>query len=162
MRDPARLIYVDVLRALAILSVMFCHMPPELAGTLGPLQVQGGRDITFVDFNVGFYDSGMSTCQGAGGAFFYSNAGGYVPRNINVVRGNMIACNHSLFVNDAGHSGTVTDAMFRSGRTDGTDPMCTGYAGSPACTGTNSVIPASVTLTNVSCQRWSFQYDRWQ
>jgi hypothetical protein len=126
------------------------------------VQLQGGRDITFVDFNVGFYDQGRSTCQGAGGAFFYSNAGGYVPRNINVVRGKMIACNHALFVNSAGHTGYVRDAFFRSGRVDGTDPMCTGYAGSPACTGTNDRIPPGVTLTNVSCQRWNAQADRWQ
>jgi hypothetical protein len=126
------------------------------------VQVQGGRNITFVDFNVGNYDAGMSTCQGAGGAFFYSNAGGYVPRNINIVRGKYIACNHSLFVNSAGHTGYVTGGMFRSGRTDGTDPMCTGYAASDACTGTNGQITAGVTLTNVACQRWNASMDRWQ
>jgi peptidoglycan/LPS O-acetylase OafA/YrhL len=50
MRDQNRLIYVDALRAVAIISVMFCHMPPELMGTLGPLQVFGGRgvDLFFV------------------------------------------------------------------------------------------------------------------
>ena len=99
--------------------------------------MQGGRDITFVDFTVGNYDAGLSTCQGAGGAFFYSNAGGYAPRNVNIVRGKYIACNHSLFVNDGGGTGSVTGGWFRSGRTDGTDPLCVGYAGSPACTGSS-------------------------
>jgi chitodextrinase len=126
------------------------------------VQLQGGRDITFVDFGVGNYDAGMSTCQGAGGAFFYSNAGGYAPKNVDVVRGKYIACNHSLFVNDGGGTGSVTDGMFRSGRTDGTDPVCSAYAGSPACTGTNDRIPPGVTLTNVTCQRWNAATDTWQ
>ena len=84
------------------------------------VQLQGGRDITFVDFTIGDYDGGRSTCQGAGGAFFYSGAGGYEPQNIDVVRGKYIACNHALLV--GGGSGDVSDASFRSGRTDGTDP----------------------------------------
>jgi chitodextrinase len=126
------------------------------------VQVQGGRDITFVDFSVGNYDAGMSTCQGAGGAFFYSNAGGYAPKNVNVVRGKYIACNHSLFVNDGGGTGSVTGGMFRSGRTDGTDAVCTAYAGSPACTGTNDRIAAGVTLSGVTCQRWNAATDTWQ
>jgi hypothetical protein len=62
------------------------------------VQLQGGRNITFVDFSVGDYADGRSTCQGAGGAFFYSGASGYVPTNIDVVRGSYIACNHSLFM----------------------------------------------------------------
>jgi chitodextrinase len=126
------------------------------------VQLQGGRDITFVDFNVGNYDAGLSTCQGAGGAFFYSNAGGTAPRNVNVVRGKYIACNHSLFVNDGGGTGSVTGGMFRSGRVDGTDPVCSNYAGSPACTGTNDRIAAGVTLSNVTCQRWNAATDTWQ
>jgi hypothetical protein len=47
--------------------------------------------------------------------------------------------------------------MFRSGRTDGSDPVCTGYASSPACTGS-----AQVTRTNVTCERWSSSSRRFQ
>ena len=119
------------------------------------VQLQGGRNITFVDFNVGNYDAGTSTCQGAGGAFFYSAAGGYTPQNISVVRGKMIACNHSLNATQA-DSGSVTGAMFRSGRTDGTDPVCTGYAASDPCQGISNVQHSSVT-----CQRWNATADRW-
>lgn len=120
------------------------------------VQLQGGRNITFVDFSVGSYATGRSTCQGAGGAFFYSGASGYVPTNIDVVRGSYIACNHSLFMGLG--SGDVVDAAFRSGRTDGTDPLCTQFAASPACTGD----APGVTTANVTCQRWNATYDRWE
>ncbi len=52
MATPARrrLIYVDVLRALAIIAVFFRHLPPDLDGTFGALGVNGGRgvDLFFV------------------------------------------------------------------------------------------------------------------
>jgi chitodextrinase len=110
------------------------------------VQLQGGRNITFVDFEIGDYDNGLSTCQGAGGAFFYSYASA---TNINVVRGKYIACNHSLFMGNG--SGSVSDAMFRSGRTDGSDPVCAGYAGSDPCTGS----APGITTRNLTCQQWS-------
>jgi hypothetical protein len=119
------------------------------------VQLQGGRDITFVDFNVGNYDAGTSTCQGAGGAFFWSAAGGYRPSNIHIVRGKMIACNHSLNATQADGASSVTGGSFRSGRTDGSDPVCTGFASSPACTGINNVQHSGVT-----CQNW--QGGRWE
>jgi hypothetical protein len=119
------------------------------------VQLQGGRNITFVDFNVGNYDQGTSTCQGAGGAFFYSGAGGYNPQNISVVRGKMIACNHSLNANQA-RSGSVTGGMFRSGRTDGSDPVCNGYAASDPCEGIQNVGGQG----SNTCQRW--RNGRWE
>jgi hypothetical protein len=120
------------------------------------VQLQGGRDIAFVDFSVGNHATGRSTCQGAGGAFFYSGASGYVPTNIDVVRGSYIACNHSLFMGLG--SGDVVDAHFRSGRTDGTDPLCTQFAASPACDGD----APGVTTVRVTCQRWNAAGDRWE
>ncbi len=118
------------------------------------VQLQGGRNITFVDFRVGRYDLGRSTCQGAGGAFFYSGASGYVPTNIDVVRGRYIACNHSLFAGLG--SGSVRNARFRSGRTDGTDRRCRGFAGSIPCD-----IRNAVSLSGNTCQRWSWRGNRW-
>jgi hypothetical protein len=115
------------------------------------VQVQGGRNITFVDFNVGRYNLGRSTCQGAGGAFFYSGGG----QNIDVVRGRYIACNHSLFIG-AG-TGSVRNARFRSGRTDGTDPKCRGFAGSPPC----EVRTSSVRRSGLICQRWHARRNVW-
>ena len=118
------------------------------------VQLQGGRDITFVDFTIGDYDNGRSTCQGAGGAFFYSAAGGTEPQNIDVVRGKYIACNHSLFAGTG--SGEVSDASFRSGRTDGTDQLCNGYSASNAC-----LDESAVTMARVTCQRWNRDTDTW-
>jgi hypothetical protein len=120
------------------------------------VQLQGGRDISFVDFSVGDYDSGRSTCQGAGGAFFYSGAGGYEPQNIDVVRGKYIACNHALFT--GGGSGDVSGSSFRSGRTDGSDPVCSGYNGSPGCTRASG----NVSMSNLTCQSWNPSTDRWE
>jgi chitodextrinase len=117
------------------------------------VQLQGGRDITFVDFSIGNYDAGTSTCQGAGGAFFYSGAGGYTPQNVSVVRGKYIACNHSLNATQA-QSGSVTNASFRSGRTDGTDAVCTGFASSPACQDIQNVQHSGVTCQNWRNGRW--------
>jgi hypothetical protein len=125
------------------------------------VQLQGGRNIAFVDFSVGDYASGRSTCQGAGGAFFYSGASGYFPTNIDVVRGSYIACNHSLFVG-GGTSGDIVGARFRSGRTDGTDPLCTQYYGSPACDGEGGSIDPDVSMANVTCQRWNATADSWE
>ena len=113
------------------------------------IQLQGGRDITFVDFTVGNYDAGLSTCQGAGGAFFYSGANGNSPQDTHVIRGQYIGCNHSLFI--GGGTGSVSDARFRSGRTDGSDPVCTGYAASPACTGS----APGVTTRNLTCETYN-------
>jgi hypothetical protein len=118
------------------------------------VQLQGGRNITFVDFSVGRYNVGRSTCQGAGGAFFYSGASGFRPINIDVVRGRYIACNHSLFAGLG--TGAVVGARFRSGRTDGTDPKCRGFYGSPPCD-----IRANVSVSRLICQRWNARRNVW-
>jgi chitodextrinase len=120
------------------------------------IQLQGGTNIAFVDFTVGNYDAGLSTCQGAGGAFFYSGANGNTAQNTSVIRGKYIGCNHSLFIGEG--SGSVADAMFRSGRTDGTDPVCTGYAASPACQGG---VPG-VSTRNLTCENWNRTSRRWE
>lgn len=116
------------------------------------VQLQGGTNLTFVDFRVGRYKRGLSTCQGAGGAFFYSSGG---TRNVDVVRGAYIGCNHSLFAG-AG-TGTVRGAKFRSGRTDGSDSVCVGFAGSPPCERRTQ----SINFRNITCQRWHPSRNRW-
>nr|HMR11562.1 hypothetical protein [Polyangiaceae bacterium] len=132
-------------------------------GPVGPgahqdgVQLQGGRDISFVDFVIGDYDSGLSTCIGGGGAFYYSSANGNYPQNTNVVRGKFIACNHSLFTTGQA-TGAVTGTSFRSGRTDGTDPVCTGFAASNPCL----LNAAGVTSTGLTCQKWNKSSKQWQ
>jgi chitodextrinase len=130
--------------------------PRESGAHQDGIQLQGGTNIAFVDFTVGNYDAGLSTCQGAGGAFFYSGANGNTPQNTDVIRGKYIGCNHSLLMGEG--SGDVADAMFRAGRTDGTDPVCTGYAASPAC----QRVTASITTRNLTCENWNRSSRRWE
>lgn len=117
------------------------------------VQAQGGRDITFVDFNIGNYDAGYSTCQGAGGAFFYSAANGYYAENTNVIRGKYIGCVHGVLTGSSSNSGNVIDALFKAGRVDGSDPVCTGYNSPSTCGGEASITP-TVTRTNITCLKW--------
>jgi hypothetical protein len=118
------------------------------------IQVLGGTNITFRNFEIGNWDAGLATCQGAGGAFFYSMR----TQNTRIEGGRYVGCNHSLFAGSA--SGHVTGAMFRSGRTDGTDPACTGYAASEPCTG--PVLGSGVTTSAITCQFWNRASDRWE
>ena len=114
------------------------------------VQVLGGTNITFRNFHIGNYDAGLSTCQGAGGAFFYSLRS----ENVRVEGGTYIACNHAL--NAGAGSGHVSGAKFRSGRVDGTDPVCAQYFSSDPC------IPrANITTSGLTCQRWNRQLKRW-
>ncbi len=113
------------------------------------VQAQGGRNISFVDFSIGDYDSGYTTCQGAGGAMFYSSAGGYSATNMHVIRGKYIGCVKGLSSGGSGNSGSVTNALFRSGRTN-SDPVCAGYNAPRTC-----VSNTNVPWTNVSCQKWN-------
>lgn len=118
------------------------------------IQVLGGTNITFRNFEVGNYDAGLATCQGAGGAFFYSMA----TTNTRIEGGKYVGCNHALLANSAG--GHVEGAMFRSGRTDGTDPACVGYAASQPCLGTE--LNRGVTTSRITCQFWNRTLDRWE
>ena len=116
------------------------------------IQVLGGTNITWVDFRVGNYDAGLSTCQGAGGAFFYS----MTSTNTRIQGGKFIACNHSLLAG-AG-SGSVSGASFRSGRNDGSDPACNYSSSDPCVFETSSITRGS----GVTCQRWNASRDRWE
>jgi chitodextrinase len=118
------------------------------------IQILGGTNITFRNFEIGDYDAGLTTCQGAGGAFFYSLSSS----NIRAEGGKYIACNHSLFAGVAG--GHVSDAMFRSGRTDGTDPVCTGYAASDPCMGPE--YGRGVTVSGLTCESWNRATRSWE
>ena len=126
----------------------------------------GGTNITFVDFTIGDWNTGVATCQGAGGAVFYSGATGVAPRNMTVIRGRYITCNHGLL---DGHglatspTGSVGSAGFRTGRSDRATGLCideaTGrpYVASRPCITTNRL----VTERNLTCQRWDPSGQRW-
>lgn len=116
------------------------------------IQIQGGSSIAFVNVAMGDYQAGLSTCQGAGGAFFYSLND---PQNVDILGGEYIACNHGL-LGDEGAGHDVTDARFRSGRNDGSDPSCD-FASGGACTQTDGL-----TLTDVTCEEWNPATDQWE
>jgi hypothetical protein len=115
------------------------------------IQVLGGTNVTWVDFRVGDYDAGRSTCQGAGGAFFYSLAS----TNTVIQGGKYIACNHSLLAGNG--SGHVSGASFRSGRNDGSDPACNYHSSEPCIFQSASITRGS----GVTCQRWHPATRRW-
>ena len=115
------------------------------------VQIQGGSNISFVNIKMGNYQSGLSTCQGAGGAFFYSINN---PNNVDIYGGEFIACNHGL-LGDIGTNHDVIDAKFRAGRNDGSDPNCN-FSSGGACTQY-----AALNMVNVSCGNWNNTTDTW-
>jgi hypothetical protein len=116
------------------------------------IQIQGGANIAFVNVKMGDYANGRSTCQGAGGAFFYSLNN---PNNVDILGGEFIACNHGL-LGDEGTGHDVVDAKFRSGRNDGSDPNCN-FASGGACTQTTGL-----GMSNVTCQEWNATTKLWE
>jgi chitodextrinase len=120
------------------------------------VQFQGGRNIALVNMTSGNWDAGTSTCQGAGGSIFYSANS---MENVDVIGGRFVSCNHGLNAGNAnsGPGNDVIDAMFRTGRTDGSDPNCVGFSASPACINTSGL----ARYENVTCQRWDPNTDSW-
>jgi hypothetical protein len=110
------------------------------------IQILGGTNVTFRNFTIGDYANGRATCQGAGGIVFYSMPS----TNVDVVGGRFIGCNHALLAGASSPGGEVRRAAFRSGRTDGSDPLCASYHASAPC-----IVQSDVAAAGLSCQRWS-------
>jgi hypothetical protein len=117
------------------------------------IQILGGTNVIFRNFTIGDFDGGRATCQGAGGTVFDSLAS----QNVDVLGGKFISCNHALLAGTDSPGAEVRDASFRSGRVDGSDPVCSQYVASPPCIHTASTI----TLSNLTCQAWSPSNDWW-
>ena len=109
--------------------------------------------LDIVNGTSGNWEAGTATCIGAGGAIFWS-----YDFDVDVYRGRYVTCNKGLF--GAGHTqpgNEVVGAGFRTGRTDGSDPLCAGqYSGDP-CMAT-----ATLRLENVVCQRWDGSTRTWR
>ena len=91
--------------------------PPTEEPHSDAFQFQGGVNVTIVNGTSGDYDAGTSTCQGAGGAVFYSFN---TQTNVDVIGGEYVSCHFGL--NGANSSpaqgNDVIDAKFRAGRTE--------------------------------------------
>lgn len=79
------------------------------------VQILGGDNILFRRFNVGTAD-GHATCQGAGGAMFYSGDS----NNVDVRYGTYRGCNHALLAGWPSPNAQVRDATFETGHA----PFC--------------------------------------
>jgi hypothetical protein len=130
------------------------------------IQAIGGTDITFADFEIGDYDSGYATCQGAGGAVFYSSADANSPKNMRIVRGKFIACNHSVKDGNNTATGSITNAKFRSHRNfENTVPsvqgLCQDGSGGAYAKGAPDLDNPNVTQSGITVQLWNKSTQTW-
>lgn len=156
--------------------------PIRAGGAVGAhqdgVQAQGGSGYTFVDFEIGDFDNGAATCQGAGGGFFYSAANNFFPTDTHLIRGGIVVCNTSFQDGNPDEAtGSVTDTRFRGGRVEhasvgGTavcepsvplgEPCTTGDGGTCYATvGCTSFDNQLVVKTNVDCELWNPSTDTW-
>jgi hypothetical protein len=90
--------------------------PREEGSHQDGIQAQGGRDITFVDLEVGDWGAERSTCTGATGGLDISSGGLAETRPVDYacIRCRVIACRRG-FSTDGSLGVRVTDSAFRSG-----------------------------------------------
>lgn len=124
--------------------------PPCGAAHPDGWQIQSaGPNLDLINGQLGDWDAGTAGTQGAGGSVFFSTTS-----DVDVYGGEYVSCNHGLFGNIGGAVEAV-DAKFRTGRTDGTDPRCTGFAASNPCP------TFEARWSTLTCQRWDAANDRW-
>ena len=123
------------------------------------VQAIGGKDITWRDMRVGLNGvDGAPSCQGAGGAMFYSSASPTVPQNMRVEGGEFRGCNTGVRAGGgSGQSGHIQDAAFRNGY-DESSGGCRDSGGSQYNQGPSCVLddepPITVTTQNITCDKW--------
>ena len=131
------------------------------------IQAIGGTDITFADFEVGNFDGGVATCQGAGGGLFYSSAAPIKPVRLSFVRGKIIACNHALIDGGGnGASGQIVGTKFRSHRhLQNTVPpvprLCQDGNGGPYATAKSVLSNPNVAKSGITMQYWNGATQQW-
>ncbi len=130
------------------------------------IQAIGGTDITFADFELGDHDTGYATCQGAGGAVFYSSSGSTSPKNMRIVRGKYIACNRAVKDGNNTATGSIQNAKFRSHRHfQNTVPsvpgLCQDGSGGPYATAMSDFNNPNVTQSGNVVQYWNKATQSW-
>jgi hypothetical protein len=122
------------------------------------LQAIGGTDITFLHFEMKQGKFGGPSCQGAGGAAFYSSALPNVPVRMKILGGTWYGCNTGLRAGAGnGQSGHVGDAVIRNGY-DKLSASCRDsdghqYNAGPTCI-FDTTPPITITHHNVICEKW--------
>jgi hypothetical protein len=105
--------------------------PREEGSHQDGVQAQGGRDVTFVDLEVGDWDAERSTCTGATGGIDISSGGlaQTSPVDYRCIRCRVIACRRG-FSTDGSIGVRVTDSAFRSGNpAEREERLATGVVG---------------------------------
>jgi hypothetical protein len=123
------------------------------------VQALGGTNITFRDFEVGFNGPGGNpSCQGAGGAMFYSaGSATTAPDNMRVEGGEYRACNRSLLDGVSPGSGHIENAIFRSGYDTNHPDACEDSTGDKFNIANPCVTSyADVTESNIVCDQYPF------
>lgn len=123
-------------------------------------QIQGGRNIHFIDFTWGKWVKRRSTCQGAAGTFVPGSVNGWPVVNMACIRCLSVSCNHGMLISRS--RGTVVrDSAWRSGNprerrgrlANGQTGLCN--YGSPPC----RINPGESSGNDISgqfCDRWPF------
>lgn len=124
------------------------------------IQAIGGTNITFLDFKVGMCGQvNQPSCQGAGGALFYSGSN-IAPVNMNVVGGQYRACNHGLidgYGQAALPTGSITGARIENGY-DASTSVCQDSAGRRFfVSATCDIRNPQVTESNIVCSKWPWR-----
>ncbi|MGH3039684.1 MAG: hypothetical protein ACRDLZ_09850, partial [Gaiellaceae bacterium] len=105
--------------------------PREEGSHQDGIQAMGGRNITFVDLEVGDWDAERSTCTGATGGLDISSGGLAQTRPVDhrCLRCRVIACRRG-FSTDGSIRARVTDSAFRSGNpAEREEELATGEVG---------------------------------
>lgn len=124
--------------------------PPCGAAHPDGWQIQSaGPNLDVVNGQIGDWAAGTAGTQGAGGSIFFSTTS-----DVDIYGGEYVSCNHGFF-GTIGPDVEAIGAKFRTGRTDGTDPRCVGFASSPPCP------TFSARWSTLVCQRWNAQTDTW-
>lgn len=123
-------------------------------------QIQGGRNIHFIDFRWGNWAKRRSTCQGAAGTFVPGRVKGWPVVNMACIRCRSVSCNHGMLISRS--RGTVVrNSRWRSGNpaerrgilANGQTGLCD--FGSPPC-----LIPAGESsgnqISGQFCDRWPY------
>lgn len=124
-------------------------------------QIQGGRNIHFLDFRWGKWSKRKSTCQGAAGTFVPGSVNDWPVVNIACIRCRSVSCNHGMLISRS-HGTVVRNSRWRSGNpaerrgilANGQTGLCD--HGSPPC-----LVPeGESTGTRISrnfCDRWPYR-----